>query len=148
MTLPYSNATSGDRAIAEIQKILRSLGCSSVGVMQGYDANQVILAFTHRGRNVQIRASAGRYAAAWLRENPWTTRRRGYESDHRARALAIGQTAVYSILRDWVKGQVTAIEVGIMDFDAAFLSHILLADGRRVIDHASERHLLPAPTEE
>lgn len=39
-----------------------------------------------------------------------------------------------SVLRDWVKGQVTAVECGIMSFEAAFMPHMLLPTGERVID--------------
>jgi hypothetical protein len=53
--------------------------------------------------------------------------------------------AVYSILRDWVKGQVTAIEIGVLSFDSAFLPHILLPSGRRVIDEVQARGMLPPP---
>ena len=47
-----------------------------------------------------------------------------------------------SVLRDWIKGQVTAVEVGIVSFEGAFLGQILLGDGRTVLDHAVEGKLL------
>lgn len=31
MSLPYERATSGDKALTEIQKILRGFGCSRFG---------------------------------------------------------------------------------------------------------------------
>ena len=34
MGLPYENATSGDRAYADIQKILGRFGCDNYGIMQ------------------------------------------------------------------------------------------------------------------
>ena len=33
MTLPYENATSGERALGDIQKLLRGFGCSKFGSM-------------------------------------------------------------------------------------------------------------------
>lgn len=33
MTLPYENSTAGDRALADLQKILRGFGCSRFGSM-------------------------------------------------------------------------------------------------------------------
>ena len=33
--------------------------------------HEVLLAFTHRGRQVQLRASAKGWAQLWLKENPW-----------------------------------------------------------------------------
>lgn len=57
---------------------------------------------------------------------------------------SVGGIAIYSILRDWVKGQTTAIEVGVLTFEAAFLSHIMLPSGLRVIEHLEQNRLLPA----
>jgi len=51
--------------------------------------------------------------------------------------------AVYSILSDWVKGYVTAIEIGMLTIEAAFLSHILLPSGQTVIEYAQQQKLLP-----
>ena len=53
--------------------------------------------------------------------------------------------AVNSILRDWIKGQVTAVECGILSFEAVFLPYMLTHDGRPLIERVSE--LLPEATE-
>lgn len=60
-------------------------------------------------------------------------------------ALQQGPIAVNSILRDWVKGQVTAIECGTLTFEAVFLPCMLAADGRPVLEKLREQKLLPAP---
>lgn len=72
----------------------------------------------------------------------WSARARNAERAQR-QALKFGGMAVYSILRDWVKGQVTAIEIGMLTFEAGFLSHILLANGETVIGHMQHQKLLP-----
>ena len=59
-------------------------------------------------------------------------------SQHRERALAQGQIAINSILRDWVKGQIMAIETGILSFDAVFLPFMLTHDGRTVSDRVNQ----------
>src|SRR3546814_15351460 len=82
-----------------------------------------------------LKASARGDAAAWLKALPYNARTRSTQAEHEAKALKIGGVAVYSILRDWVKGQVTAVEIGMMSFEAAFLSHILLPSGMSVIEH-------------
>lgn len=147
MTLPYQNATSGQRALDDIQKVLRGFGCSKFATGTDYEAGEIFIQFEHRGRLIDLKASAKGYAAAWLRENPWSHRRKGSKSDYEAKALEVGEIAVYSVLRDWVKGQVTAIEIGILTFDAAFLSHIMLTNGKRVIEEVEERKMLPAPSD-
>jgi hypothetical protein len=47
-----------------------------------------------------------------------------------------------------MKGQVTAIECGILSFEAVFLPHMLTHDGRTVIKRLGETDLLPQPTEQ
>ncbi|HEL4296658.1 TPA: hypothetical protein UM674_000587 [Stenotrophomonas maltophilia] len=143
MSLPYENATSGDKAIGEIQKMLRAFGCQRFATGEDYESGELFIQFEHRGRQVQLKASAKGYAAAWLRAHPYGPRVRASRADHEAKALKIGGIAVYSILRDWVKGQVTAIEIGMLTFEAAFLSHILLPSGQTVIEHVQHQKLLP-----
>ena len=64
-----------------------------------------------------------------------------------AKAMEIASTAVYSILRDWIKGQVTAIETGVLSFEGAFLGQMLLANGRTVLEHVEQTKLLSLPSE-
>lgn len=146
MSLPYENATSGANALNDIQKMLRKFGCAKFATGEDYEHGEIFIQFEHRGRMVQLKASARGYAAAWLKEHPYSSRIRMSRAQHESRALAIGSIAVYSILRDWVKGQVTAIEIGMMSFEAAFLSHIMLPSGMTVIEYADQQKLLPAPT--
>lgn len=142
MALPYENATSGKAAIADMQKILRTFGAASFGTMENFDAGEVIVQFEWRSRRVTIKASSKGYAAAW---HPWSFRTRGTKIDYERRALTIGQTAVYSILRDWIKGQVTAVEVGMLSFEGAFLGQIQLPSGETVLDRITATKLLAAP---
>lgn len=139
MTLPYQRASSGRNAIEEMRKILLGVGCSNFGVMDDFANGRVIVQFEHHGRRVSLEASFAGYAAAWLRENPWNARRKSTYSEHEARARAQAAVSVYSILRDWIKGQVTAIEIGMMSFEGAFLGQIMLPDGRRVLDAVTDR---------
>lgn len=145
MTLPYSTASSGERAVADMQKILRQFGCTSFGHMLDFEKGELLVQFQYRGRQVSVRASATGYANAWLKQNPWSHRHRSTRIAHERKAKEIGSTAVYSILRDWIKGQITAIETGVLSFEGAFLGQILLADGRTVMDRVAAENLLPAP---
>jgi hypothetical protein len=52
---------------------------------------------------------------------------------------------VNSVLRDWSKGQVTAVECGILSFEAVFLPYMLTADGRPLVERIGETELLPKP---
>lgn len=65
MSLPYENSTTGERALSDIQKLLRGFGCSKFGSMVDDEAKEIMVQFEYRGRPVSVRASIRGYAAAW-----------------------------------------------------------------------------------
>lgn len=142
MTLPYSRATSGDKAIAEVQKMLKTFGCDKFGVMQDYAAGTMIVQFEWKGHQVTFPASINGYAAMWLKENPWNRNRKSTREEWQARALEIGGFAVCSILRDWIKAQVMAVETGLVTFEEVFLAHIHTGSGQRFIEFAKSHTLI------
>ena len=81
-------------------------------------------------------------APAWLKANPYTNRTRCSKIEHERKAMQIANVAVYSILRDWIKGQVTAIECGILTFEGAFLGQILLPTGKTVLETVQDNQML------
>jgi hypothetical protein len=143
--VPYESATSGAAAREETTRLLRRMGCESVGFMDDFARSEVLLAFKHRGRDVQLRASAKGWAVMYLKAHPHSHRMRSSKTEHEQRALKQGLVAVNSILRDWVKGQVVAVECGMMSFEAVFMPHMLAPDGRSLIEHMTERKMLPPP---
>lgn len=146
MKLPYQDASSGKRAIDDIQKILRAFGCSAFATGTDFDTGEIFIQFKYRNKMINLKASAKGYASAWLKANPYSTRRRCSKVEHEAKALEIGGVAIYSVLRDWVKGQITAIEIGTFSFEAAFLSHIMLPNGKLVIEEITAQKMLPEIT--
>lgn len=68
MGVPYAGAKSGMAARDEITRMLQRFGCESVGFMDEFADMAVMLAFRHRGRPVQLRASAKGWAAMYLKE--------------------------------------------------------------------------------
>jgi hypothetical protein len=142
MALPYEKASSGAGALDDIRKVLTRFGCSRFGTMTDNEAGELIVQFTYRGRDVTVKASFRGYAAAWLAEHPHTPRMRTTQAAHEKRALDQAQVSVCSVLRDWIKGQITAIEVGILTFEGAFLGQIMLPTGRTVLEQAFESRLL------
>ena len=126
MPLPYESSTSGERALGEIQKLLRGFGCSKFGSMVDDEAAEIMVQFEYRGRPVSVKASIRGYAAAWLRQHPHNpSRMKATRAQHERKAFEIASSAVYSILRDWIKGQITAIET--TQFSTR--SRVLLRDG-------------------
>jgi len=133
MGIPYERVKPGTNAMQEIQKILAAFGCQSFGTMTDNDRQVAIVMFKWRERSVQLEASWAGYAQALVTKSNWK----------RQDALEHAKRAVYSILRDWVKGQTTAVECGVLSFETAFLPHMVLPDGRRVIDAAQSAGVLP-----
>ena len=136
-SIPYESvAGTGDQALAEIGKILGKFGCQSFGHMTDAERGMTIVQFKWRGQQISLEASWKGYAAAWQKAHPY----RGHSSGrvaYDARALELGRRAVCSCLRDWIKGQTTAVECGVMSFGAVFMPHMLLPTGERVIDRVT-----------
>lgn len=143
MSLPYESATAGDRALLELQKSLAKFGCASFGTMTDTERSMQIVAFRWRGRQVQIEASWKGYATAWIKAHPWKWTSKCSKLQHEDRATQQARVSVCSVLRDWIKGQVTAVECGIMSFEEAFFAHMLTNNGMRVIERAREAQMLP-----
>lgn len=149
MTLPYENATSGSGALDEIRKTLTRFGCARFGTMTDNEAGEQMVQFTYRGRDVTVKASYRGYAAAWLKEHPYNaSRHRSTQKQHEQKALAQAEISVCSVLRDWIKGQITAVEVGILTFEGAFLGQILLSNGKTVLDQVYSNNLLQITSEQ
>jgi hypothetical protein len=140
--LPYENATSGSKAMGEIQSLLAKFGCQSFGHMTDYERKLLIVQFKYRDMPICVEASAAGYAAAWLKEHPYSNKVRCTRQQHEQKALDKANTAIYSILRDWIKGQVTAIECGILSFEGAFLGQILLPSGSTILQHVVQSKTL------
>ncbi|OEZ92145.1 hypothetical protein JAB9_47100 [Janthinobacterium sp. HH107] len=69
MSLPYENATSGANALDEIGKVL-----TRFGTMTDNEAGELLVQFSHRGKDVSVKASYRGYAAAWLKAHPHSNR--------------------------------------------------------------------------
>lgn len=127
MSLPYHRAVAGEKALMQLQGTLAAFGCQQFGTAIDAERGVTMITFKHRGRVVRLEASWKGYAAALMKGKSMT----GRATED---ALRQAQISVCSVLRDWVKGQVTAIECGVISFEAAFMPHMLLPSGERVLD--------------
>ena len=139
MNVPYEHATTGRAAREEMIQLLRGMGCESVGFMDSFETGSVILAFVHRKKKVQLEANAQGWANMYMKAKPWTRKMRRTEHEYREQAREQGQIAVNSVLRDWLKGQITAVETGVMRFEDVFLPYMMTKDGRSVAQVIEQR---------
>lgn len=145
MSLPYENATSGGAALEDIRKLLTKFGCERFGTMTDSGKGELMVQFSHRGRDVNAKASYKGYAAAWMREHPYSSRMRLTRQEYEKKALRQAEISVCSILRDWIKGQVMAIETGVLSFEGAFLGQIMLPNGKTIEEEVAKQKLLSPP---
>ena len=113
--------------------------------MTDVESGEVLVQFEYRGLPVSVRASVKGYAAALLKRKPYTHRTRSSRVEHERKAKEQAAISVYSVLRDWVKGQITAVETGVLSFEGAFLGQIMLPSGKTVLEEAKHKHMLPEP---
>ncbi len=130
MTIPYESSTSGEKALIEIQRTLEKLGCASFGIMQDVEQGITIVQFKYQGRSISLHASWKGYADALFKRG---AKKWAYDKEKREIQAKI---SVCSVLRDWIKGQIMAIECGFMTPEEVFAPHILMPDGKRAIDKA------------
>ncbi len=108
-------------------------------MMTDVERGASIVQFRWHEKQVSLEASWKGYAAAYMKAHPWSPRMRKSRAQYEALALEQAKISVCSILRDWVKGQVTAVECGLMGFDAAFLPHMVLPNGYRIVEYVQEQ---------
>ena len=144
MPIPYENASSGRTAMDDIRKVIVGFGCTKFAPMEDFVAGTISIQFEHNGRMVQVSASAAGYAKLWLKEHPHSNRMKRSVEEHKSFAMERGQVAVWSILRDWIKGQFTAVECGLLQFEEAFLGQLVI-NGETVFQKIKAENLLLLP---
>lgn len=146
--VPYEHATSGNKAKLEIEDLLLNFGCTGFGSYENVEREEVLVQFVYRGQEVSVSASYRGWAETWLEANPWTSRKRISKADWRTRAIGQGRLAVWSVLRDQLKGHLTAVLCGINSTKHAFLPWMVTDDGRTVAERIDVEKMLPKPTQE
>ena len=126
--IPYVRATAGetpDRAKKNIVQLLEDFGCEDIEFYEKHGADDwyLNLRFLFAGYSIFLPASASGWARFVCDENPQVD----YDE-----ALEQGKIAVYSVLRDWVKSQMTAVRSGMTTFERVFLPY-MLRDGQETV---------------
>lgn len=146
--VPYARATGGGRVREEIVSLLRRFGCDSIGFLDKFGEKKLVLGFDYRGRSIRLEASAAGWAKLYLKANPWHDQRKSSRAEWEEKALEQGLRAAPSILRDWLKGQLTAVEAGILSFDNVFMPFMITERGETVAERVGRGDvnlMLPPP---
>ena len=137
-SVPYASSQAGLSAREETKNLLQKFGCESVVFMEKTEhtanggSHALVLVFTFKGINVKMEASARGWAEYYMREAPFTNRSRSTRQEYEQKAFKQGEIAINSILRDWVKGQLTAVESGLIRFEEVFLPYVMTPSGSTV----------------
>ncbi|MGV0595649.1 hypothetical protein [Mycolicibacterium porcinum] len=120
---------SSDRSRAEIERTLERYGAREF--MYGWDQNRAVVGFVLNQREIRFvlplpdRDSTDFTRTPTGRPRPATQARAEYEQAVRQRWRSLALV---------IKAKLEAVESGIVTFDAEFLAHIVLPDGRTVAD--------------
>ena len=150
----YANTTAvpADRSRAEIERTLERYGATAFAYAWQNDRASIM--FEADGRRVSFALPLPDKGAAEFQRTPSRGTLRSSEAAREAWEQACRQR--WRALALCIKAKLEAIEAGITDFEAEFLAHIALPDGRTVGEHArpgiavayqtgSMPPLLPAP---
>lgn len=129
----YANGTSVpvERTRIEIEETLRRFGADAVSA--GYEERVAFIAFRARGRFVRLTLQLPSPSDKTFTHLPTGKARAPgvardqYEAECRRRWRALGLL---------VKAKVAAVADGIAEFEAEFLAHVVLPDGKTVDEHA------------
>lgn len=146
MTLPYANSKANPAQAQErIRKTLMKFGVSRISFDEDFEKRIVIVKFTYKNFPITMPVDYGRLAEVYMKEDPWSYRKRGFKVDWEAQKREIAHRASYSLLDDYIKSMVTMVSMGISSFEEVFLSHFTGPTGLRLGDVLVKR--LPEYTE-
>jgi glycogen debranching enzyme len=142
-----STDVSSDRSRAEIERTLTRYGARQF--MYGYDQSRAIVGFVINNRQVRFVLPLPDRDDREFTHTPSRGTRRNLAQQDAAYEQAVKQK--WRALNLVIKAKLEAVESGIVTFDAEFLAHIVLPNGRTVADEvvpaiedAYETNAMPA----
>lgn len=128
----YAAATevSSDRSRAEIERTLARYGARQF--MYGYDQTRAIVGFQINSRQVRFVLPLPDRNEREFTHTPSRGQKRTAAQHETAYEQAVKQK--WRALNLVIKAKLEAVETGIVTFDAEFLAHLVLPNGRTVAD--------------
>lgn len=130
----YAETTTvpADRSRAEIERTLERYGATAFAY--GWQNNSANIMFEAGGRRVRFLLPLPDKNSAEFQRTPARNTQRTPEAAREAWDQACRQR--WRALALCIKAKLEAVDAGITEFEAEFLAHIVLPDGRTVGDHA------------
>ena len=119
-----------DRSRTEIERVLTRYGATSFAY--GWDAGAAQIGFAMRDRHVKFVLPMPDRAARRFTHTPERGNLRSREAADREYDQAVRQA--WRALLLVIKAKLEAVDAGITTIEAEFLAHIVLPDGRQVMD--------------
>lgn len=146
MTLPYSHSKANPAQAQErIRKTLMKFGVQRIGFDEDFEARRIIVRFKYNNAPISMPVDYGKLGEVYIKNDPYTYRKRGTRADWEAHKHEVAHRASYSLLEDYIKAMVTIVTMGISTFEEVFLSHFTGPGGVRLGDVMARR--LPLFTE-
>jgi hypothetical protein len=125
-----STDVTSDRSRAEIERTLSRYGATQF--MYGYDQTRAIVGFQINNRQVRFVLPLPDRSAREFTHTPTRNQKRTAAQREAAYEQAVRQK--WRALNLVIKAKLEAVESGIVTFDAEFLAHLVLPNGRTVAD--------------
>ncbi len=142
MDLPYSKSKADPtKAQSRIRTLLMKFGVNQLSFDEDFDKREVKVFFTFKGYPVMIPLNVNELADAFMRQDPYTSRKRMTREEWKAQYLESAHNAAFSVLEDLIKSMITVISVGVggFSFEEIFFSFFIGKDGRRMGEVIKER---------
>lgn len=128
----YAQGTTVDSSAsrAEIERTLTRYGATSF--MYGWQGSKAALAFTANGRQIRFILPLPDRQDQRFTHTPAKNQRRAPEAAEKEYESAVRQS--WRALNLVVKAKLEAVAAGIVSFEAEFLAHVVLPNGRTVFE--------------
>lgn len=138
--LPYSSSKANPiQAQARIRQMLLKFGVDRLRFDEDMLKHEIKVEFIYKGLPVSMPINTDKLAAVYLKDDPWTARKRMSRQAWEAKTSRIAQNAAFSILEDFLKGHIMVVEMGVFSFEEIFLSYFRDSQGRRLGEVLAKR---------
>lgn len=134
--LPYVLSTVEiGRSQQRIMAMFRRFKVDSFSFHEKPGSGEFIVQFQYKGLPVSLPFSSDGVFQAYLRTEPWNSRRKCSVAQYEEKLRDQANRSIYRLAEDWLKATFCAIEFGLIAFEDAFLGSFFdLQSGKRLAD--------------